>query len=71
MLQCRMLTSFQEGLAGNRVRDRVQGCLFLKSFQEVVLTRKQFFSQNSESKMTNSIVVNIVKYLYSFTKTWC
>ena len=63
--------SFQEGLEGDRGRDRVQRCCLLTSFQEgphqklffqgknVVL----FFLQNSASKMANCIIVNIVNFL--------
>ena len=52
-------TSFQEGLEGDRVRDRVQLC---QSAPEIVHLRKNL--QDSASKMTN---VDIVKYLYVIT----
>ena len=69
MQRCRLLTSFQEGLEGDRVRDRVQRCHFLTVFKKVHTRNcsykgKKYFFQNSASKMANSIVVDIVKYLY-------
>ena len=50
----RLLTSFQEGLEGDRGRDRVQRATFLTSFQEGPhqLIFQGFF-HNSASKMGN------------------
>ena len=84
--QCGLLMSFQEGLKGDCGKDRVQRChlniISRRSTPEIVLSRKKSFPQNSASKMANSIVVDIVKYLcyywqtlsnsflFSFTKIW-
>ena len=61
---CRLLTSFQEGLEGDRGRDRVQRCHFFNiiprmSTPEIVLS---MIFQNSASKMANCIIVDIVNY---------
>ena len=61
---CRLLTSFQEGLEGDRGRDRVQRCRLLTSFQEGPHQKLfQEFFQNSASKMVHCIIVDIVNYL--------
>ena len=66
MRRCHLLTSFQKSLESDRVRDRVQWYHFYRLFKkvqpEIGISRKNLFF--SASKMANSIVVDIVKYLY-------
>ena len=55
--------SFQEGLEGDRGRDRVQGCHLLKK----VHTRNCSFkekTENSASKLANCIILAIILYFY-------
>ena len=66
MRGCGLLTSFQEGLEGDRGRDRVRRCRLSASIQEgphKKLQGKKLFFQNSASNMANQIIVDIVKYL--------
>ena len=66
MQWCRLLTSFQEGLEGDRCRIRVQRCHLLTSVQEGP-HQKLFFQEKNLSKMANCIIVDIVKYLEKLT----
>ena len=57
--QCHLLTSFQEGLEGDRGRDRVQRFCLLTSFQEAphqklfFKTFQSLFSDHHQFLMTN------------------